>query len=271
MHLDKFTWKRPASRHRGFAWQETGGMALVDGADLVEYEPDLGLHRTFALGVEPTQAAILGFADKYGALRDRYDLCHLGFWRDQIAEMRRAITLSTALASKSLSKVRENLLPLYLPDVPAMRDIKAKLDAGAKLSDAETAIAATLHLTYFAREAVSRLSPVATWNAKERTVTLRLQPPDLLDVLWLQFAHALNGGHRYLQCAGCLRWFQVNVRRGARQARSDREICSQTCKVTMSLRRKRRARELHAEGWTVPQIADEVKSDQNQVRKWISS
>jgi hypothetical protein len=265
LRFDGFTWRRPASRHRGFAWQPTGGLARVTGSELVDYQPNPALYRDFA-EVEPTVEEVLRFANKHGALRAQLHQCDIELWHNQIMLMRQAIELSKALDEADWSSIQKNIHPFHTFDVPAARSIRAKLDSGEDLSEKqELASAAALRLAFFAGHAISSLEPVPSWNARKRTVTLRMNPPDLLNALWLQFAHSLIGRHEYRQCNTCRRWFQVD------RGRSDRQTCSDSCRVKAYQQRKRQALALHAEGQSVARIAKKVRSDQNQVQQWISS
>src|SRR5262249_36838218 len=93
---------------------------------------------------------------------------------------------------------------------------------------------------------------------------LLMRPPDLLDALWLHLAHSLTGRPEYRQCEVCRRWFQVD------RGRSDRQTCSDSCRVKAYHQRKRRALAQHAAGWRVARIGKEGGSDSDTVRKWIS-
>jgi hypothetical protein len=262
--LRRFTWDRPASRYRGYAWEtdrNDPALVLARGAEVIKGKGlDPALHRNFAY-LEPTPEEILAFANRWGPLQARLDHSALSLWQNQIVAMRWAVTLSKAVERADWTAIRNSMesagaVPL---DVPSARDINAKIKAGGSLSDKELAQWAALHLTYLSARAISRLVP--EWDAEKQKVVMVL--PDLLEALWYQFAHSRTGSPKYRQCRECDQWFQV--------LRSDHKICSPTCKVKMSLRRKRQALKLHAKGRTAEYIAKKVGSEEDTVRGWIKN
>ena len=56
----------------------------------------------------------------------------------------------------------------------------------------------------------------------------RLQPPTLLDAIWLQFGSALTGGAALKECAHCRRLFEAGAGVGKRR---DARFCSPECKI----------------------------------------
>jgi hypothetical protein len=271
--FDAFTWKRPASRSHGFAWQPTGGLS---DAELVEYQPDSALYRDFGDLEPPTSEAVLAFANKWGALRERLDQCPLDFWRDQIVLMRRAVALRAALEASDWATIRENLEPVP-SDMPAARAIREKLAAGQRLSTADLENAASLVLTDFVARAESSLEVVVTWDAEQRKIVLTRKPADLLGWLWSQFARAIAEQLQPKQCTFCGRWFQPGSddhgkKRKRATIRSDRQTCSDNCRVKVSQQRKLQAIKLHTEKrWKAARIAKAVGSDLDTVEGWISS
>jgi hypothetical protein len=94
-----------------------------------------------------------------------------------------------------------------------------------------------------------------------------LVPNDLLGALWLQFALALAGEKDHQQCARCGTWFEISPER----SRPDRVFCSTACRSKAYRRRKELARELHAAGKSFKEIAAELGSKAQQVKKWVAS
>src|SRR5262249_4858922 len=57
---------------------------------------------------------------------------------------------------------------------------------------------------------------------------LRLQPPTLLDAIWLQLGAALTSNAELKQCEQCGTWFEAGVGTGRR---ADAKFCSDRCQV----------------------------------------
>lgn len=89
---------------------------------------------------------------------------------------------------------------------------------------------------------------------------------DLWDVVRLQMSMALLGDSRIRECPTCDQPFEISAQRG----RSDKQFCSQNCRVKWYQRKKSRARQLQQEGWTLPQIAEELESKVQTVKGWLS-
>jgi hypothetical protein len=69
---------------------------------------------------------------------------------------------------------------------------------------------------------------------------LKLQPPTLLDAIWLQFGQALTSNLVLRPCRGCDKWFEAGVGSGRR---GDAQYCSDRCRVEhKSLERTRKKR-----------------------------
>jgi hypothetical protein len=275
INFDRFVWRRPASRRKGFTWQGAGDdmqLVAVPGAALKEYRPDPALFRTFA-SLDETPEAIGRFANRYGLLRERPEVCPLVFWRQGISEMRQAVALQDALDASDPEKVRKNIQPFLAYDTEAAREIRKKLATGKRLTDQELFQAAVLRLLY---GAVGELKPEVAWDIKARRATLHLAHPDLLAFMRFQLAHALIARRRFGQCRACGGWFRLDPRVN----RADRLTCSNSCRFARYRQRKREAVELRARGMNVRQIVKELgvkpqphedKSAIDIVKSWIAS
>jgi hypothetical protein len=71
------------------------------------------------------------------------------------------------------------------------------------------------------------------------TDRIRVQPSDLLGVLWVQVAQLAEAdiGHRACAAPGCLTWFVVAPGTGHR---SDKTTCSDRCRKQLERAPKRR-------------------------------
>jgi hypothetical protein len=247
--LERFTWKKPKSRRKGFAWVGTGDdrqLAPVPGAPFVDYRPDKGLFRTFA-GLPETPEAVLKFANRFGPLTERPEGCPLEVWRQEIALLRQVVRLQDALDKGDWQKVRENLEPT------TGRSREELVDKAAQRWT-RLAVNALLHLEW---ESALKKGSVHIW----------LKHQDLREFMRCQFVYALIGRLEFKPCEVCGRSIQVDPR----VSRGDRKTCSNTCRFQLYRQRKRKAVELHAKGWTARKIAKELNADVSKIKTWLSS
>jgi hypothetical protein len=97
-------------------------------------------------------------------------------------------------------------------------------------------------------------------------VVLGHSADSLLTALYLQMAQALDGGHAFEQCKACRKF--IRLRPG--ENRADRVTCSPACRVRLHRQRVGLAVELKGQGKTPRQIAAELGSDVESVKKWIA-
>jgi hypothetical protein len=268
---DEFTWDRPAARKRGFAWDTTGEdarLARVPGAAFTPYQPHPGIFRDFA-GLDPTPAAILEFANRYGALGHRLELNPLSFWRKGVQHLAELVRLGDAVAAGDRKGLAEALGPFLadasLADAADIRPIRHRQGRGEKVSANEQARAAVTRL-YHAVAPAERFEGEVSWNAVTGRVELRLKPADLLGFMLLQLGGAVIGGRRFRRCRVCGKWSLLMP--GVNRA--DRTTCSGYCRLKLCRQRRAQAVELHRRGWTPERIAKEIGSAVSQVKAWVS-
>jgi hypothetical protein len=63
---------------------------------------------------------------------------------------------------------------------------------------------------------------------------LCIRPDTLIDALWTQLAQAIEGSQSLRNCVECKHWFTIN----AGQGRSDKEYCSDACRMRAYRKRK---------------------------------
>jgi hypothetical protein len=114
-------------------------------------------------------------------------------------------------------------------------------------------------------ELTVHVAPKLLWEQSWQQLGLYLAPTNLIGALWLQFARAVAGNKVYRQCRTCREWFEVSPR----VARSDREFCKPSCKVSAYRSRKAEAKALAKKKISVDKIAERLKSDPKTVKKWI--
>jgi hypothetical protein len=108
--------------------------------------------------------------------------------------------------------------------------------------------------------------PALLWDSKAKRVLLRHYPRSLLGAVALQFGTAILSGRTTRICPVCQRYFEVT----AQASRNDRLTCSDRCRIRAYRDRQERARQLHAKGWTAKRIANELGSEADTVKKWIT-
>jgi hypothetical protein len=104
-------------------------------------------------------------------------------------------------------------------------------------------------------------------NRRTGRPALRPFPKSLAGTLWVQFAEAISGGKRYRVCKQCGEWFEIPLR----GARISREYCSSGCRSKAYRERQERARQLHAEGKPLKEIAREFDTSVKIVRGWVAT
>jgi hypothetical protein len=100
-------------------------------------------------------------------------------------------------------------------------------------------------------------------------LVMQIVPDNLLSAMWLQLAHGIAGNKEYRACKECAGWFEISGDEDGRTAR--RLFCSDPCKSRDYRRRKERASALRAEGKTPKQIAEELDTDVETVKKWVGT
>jgi hypothetical protein len=268
-----FEWERPAGR-RGFKWVKADTetrLVPIEGAPFERYRPleeAPALFRTFA-DLPPDADALLAFADRYGALGHGWD--QLDLWKEAVRRTKRLVTVWDTIARQDWEALRAVVaeLPrlgrLYTAGGDVTRaSAKELADAGAVFLYHEVA-GRLFGWTFGALDPIRK--PRIDWNLKERRAVLKLSPPCLLDAMHFQLGRALLGDKGYRKCEACGRWFEPGA---GPNKRSDRRICSDSCRVALYRRRKARARELRAAGWTAKRIARELGAELSKVHKWLS-
>jgi hypothetical protein len=118
----------------------------------------------------------------------------------------------------------------------------------------------------------NRVSPQLLWNVRRnrlQSLALFFVPENLLGLMWLQLAQAVNGNKRYRQCLACKTWMLISPETEGH--RSSRFTCSNACRMKVYYGRKLQARSLRRQGLSVRQIADRLAADEQAVRSWIGA
>jgi hypothetical protein len=106
--------------------------------------------------------------------------------------------------------------------------------------------------------------PRLQWVQREQLAWQHV-PSSLIGLLWLQFADAIATNRIFKQCGQCKKWFETTQS----SARTDKLYCSQTCRVRAYRTRQAEARDLHALGSTVSELAERFGSEPKTIEAWL--
>jgi hypothetical protein len=269
-------------------------------------DSDSGLFRTFA-ELDPTPDGIRAFADKYGLLGGDLSVlillqgmgapseAEIGVgesrkaWAEEIRAMRQAVALWDMLQAGDTDKLSrhfwwegQNILK-YVSDPPSVPGEGLGGAPPTTQPQPESFSVRGAWLERFhpgdviepARYAVQRLvnrhlkewgSSQLLWERRSTRLRLHLVPDGLAGALWLQFARAIDGEKTYRRCRECPTWFELSPD----IARTNRFYCSDACRLKAYRRRKAHARQLHAGGMPLEEIARQLGTDLARVRGWVS-
>lgn len=82
----------------------------------------------------------------------------------------------------------------------------------------------------------------------------------------LHLAEAIGGQHDDQRCVSCSSWFEL----APGVNRADRLTCSDSCRQPHYRMRKEKAVEMHAQGKPLREIAQEIDSDVQTIKGWLS-
>jgi hypothetical protein len=108
------------------------------------------------------------------------------------------------------------------------------------------------------------LMPVMKMKLPVRS-SLQLAPSSLFACFWLQLAQVVSGEKTQRQCLGCREWFEATGKR------TDKLYCDDACRKQAHQEKWLLALRLYAEGKPLKQIAAELGSTTQQVKKWVTT
>jgi hypothetical protein len=111
-------------------------------------------------------------------------------------------------------------------------------------------------------------SPQLRYDLKLGKRVLQIIPENLLSAMWLQFAQAIDGNRKYRARKECGRWFEISTDDAG--FRVNRVFCSDPSKSKDYRGRKQRAQQLKVEGKPVKDIARELATEVETIKKWVA-
>lgn len=242
---------------------------MHDFSDFSDYDPFIktpGLFRNFAK-LDPTEKAIERFANHYGELDHVSPFrASLLQWREQIADMADAVHLWEAIRTGDAESLERHVRwhrgrlgfcsPLASKEMTASKSYARGDLAGPAVE--------LLDFVFNDRANLSCLFPV---RLPENLLTFRIRVSTLLNVLWVQFADAVAHDKTYRQCEHCGNEFEI----APGVNRNDKAFCSDSCRVSSYRRRRNIASRLAADGRPLKQVAKEVGTDIETLKKWLQS
>jgi hypothetical protein len=216
----------------------------------------------------------------------------LAAWRDEILDLRRCVHLWDLLSSGDEPAVARHirwqsapvggfsvhydshphLKPGTSPSPPDQREtsliVSTETDRELMecLKPGDVRVPAMLQIEAVVNQHLDGLvQPRLLSVPQQEALLLHLVPQNVLGGIWLQFAQAVAENKCYARCKECGAWFEVSLP----GARKTRVYCSDGCKVKAYMERKDRAVQLSVEGWTVKEIAAELGTDKDTLKRWL--
>jgi hypothetical protein len=288
-------------------WVLTSGLATGMHYRKWQYAPlqnNSGLFRTFAQLPMENRDAILEFANRYGQLGigrltdievEQDQKIVAGFWgetwedwKQAIEEMRRAVEVWRLVDARDrvgLSRLirRKNELWIY-DSHPELRDVETpeafavpppgrvseKIDPVLDLFTPDDVFTPAEFLVqrWINQHLKGRATPQLRYDPDRGRRVLQIIPESLLSAMWLQFARWIDGDRKFRRCKECGEWFEISTKGDG--FRVNREFCSDRCKSKDYRDRKQRAQRLKTTGRAVKDIARELDTDVETIKKWVT-
>jgi hypothetical protein len=249
------------------------------------------LFRIFA-ATPPYKDDVLKFASKYGSLamgkrirriarekrsvrRSLFKGVSLTTFRTQITVLRRMVNLWDLCRAGDTKGLAQHVIwtgdhSVVYKDPDFVEDITPSpwSEWLQRLPTGDVVIPALIYLQTVINEHLQWcVSPRLLWDPRAGVLEVCVQPQNLQDMLWLQFAGTVKGKLAYHPCLSCGRWIRV----GQDGVRVSRHYCSNACRTRALRDRQDKARKLLSLGMSTHQIADHLNIDEASVAKWVYS
>lgn len=275
MQLADFT----AEIHRpsaGFRWLRQHDLVLAAaGRDGETYNPLVsakGLFIDFAK-LEPTDSAVLAFADRYGDLL-RAGPTTLKFWKESIERLNYGVGLWQAIGQYRASGRKDaSCLAPYIrwqkgeiTTAPWLMLRQRSYNQGELWQAANDVLFFLLNgqmAPLFENQPDRQVATLLVEPDRDHTLDFYVRLTNLLDVIWLQFAFAVRGDERFASCKECGASFKIKGKR------EDKMFCSDACRVRAHRGRWNKVDELYRLGRGAKEISSEVGLPIATIKKWL--
>lgn len=233
---------------------------VVTERDFDWYEPFAGepaLFYRFA-DVHPSSHTILEFANRYGHISPSHAyaaFCTPNKPRIKGSELRQSCRSEFSLSRWKLEIVNMAMAVHRWLDLPRLGGLVTPTKISRDLCNAIPPLSALIGLQ----------------EGPDETLQVAASVEGLSNVMWLQFALAIAESKQYRRCEVCQTVFELSPESGGkrRRGRSDKQFCSDNCRVKSYLARRENAKKMRAQGSTLHDIAKKVGTDLDTLKRWL--
>lgn len=254
---------------------------------------------------EPTEEAIIPFANVYGLLTDEESLIipadeygiapvilakldptsdvtrwvqvrgdSLKTWQSEIMEIRRAVSLWDAIGGRNgaqlpnhISWANKDTIQCQFED-GSFYSHMVDWDSGgvaAFMRHGDLHVPARYFLHLMVNKRLIEHTSTRLLLNERGVSELHIVPHNLLGALWLQLASAASGNKEFKGCPECAKFYEISPE----TARKSRRYCSNACRFKAYRGRQERARHLYDEGIPIGDISLELDSDVKTITGWV--
>jgi hypothetical protein len=113
------------------------------------------------------------------------------------------------------------------------------------------------------------VAPLLSLDPETKEGVIQILPATLLGAIWWQFAQVVQKEVKYQTCKVCGKGFPKSTKR-KKGMRSDALYCGPACRDQHYRERVRQALRLRADGKSLRDIAQQLDTDIDQVKKWLT-
>lgn len=285
------------------ATEQADGPALIGlGQSQRHYQPEPNLFLKFAAIDPGSDSQILSFANTYGLLESaRFYFpkrkkgepvqSFLGElrsrWVENLHPMKQAVSLWDAITSKDTSLLEKCVVWESSQHItyhwPPSSDWQTPWSTHATIASpqvnqdfltrfrlGDVVMPARMYLQKIVNEHLQQtVAPRLLWTPPDRQkMGLFFVPESLIGCLWYQLAGAIADFHKFRTCDVCQKPMLVAPEGSG--YRTNRKTCSNACRIRLYAGRKAEARRLRSEKHSVREIAKQLDTDVEQIKKWIA-
>lgn len=272
--LADFEWKRAAD---GYRWQEIAeGLYMIPRQDdgkplrLITYNPFADGNAPMFLefsAMERSPESCLSFANRYGQLGYPLTMQNIANWGlDRLPVLEAE---NTWIPAEPNYRGPVGEFYEYEDDRwenASWSDQMLGMSLALEHASTDDGINAFTSQMFFNVGLKDGVSMFMSHRKEGRGFDLKLKPVSLVGGLWLQAAIAVSSEKSFRQCAVC--HGPLEIARGG-GARTDARFCSDACKSKDHRQRRKKARALAEAKKSASQIAKQLGTNVETVRRWI--